>query len=57
MSIRKYAVKVINKRLIIGRENMVRNEIAVLRKLSQGHEAILTLVDYFETANNRKINI
>ena len=32
---------------------MVRNEIAVLRKLSMGHESILTLVDYFETVNSR----
>jgi hypothetical protein len=31
---------------------MVRNEIAVLRKLSMGHESILTLVDYFETVNS-----
>ena len=36
-----------------GREHMVKNEIAVLKKVSQGHDAILTLVDYFETANNR----
>lgn len=31
---------------------MVRNEIAVLRKISMGHENILTLVDYFETVNS-----
>lgn len=31
---------------------MVRNEIAVLKKVSQGHKNILTLVDYFETVNN-----
>ena len=30
----------------------VRNEIAVLRKVSMGHQNILTLVDYFETMNN-----
>src|SRR5271169_6367378 len=35
-----------------GREHMVRNEIDVLRKVSMGHEAILTLVDYFETVNS-----
>jgi calcium/calmodulin-dependent protein kinase I len=35
-----------------GREHMVRNEIAVLRKISMGHENILTLVDYFETVNS-----
>lgn len=31
----------------------VRNEIAVLKKVSMGHQNILTLVDYFETMNNR----
>ncbi|KAI3401108.1 hypothetical protein diail_254 [Diaporthe ilicicola] len=49
---RYYAAKVINKRLMSGREHMVRNEIAVLKKVSMGHQNILTLVDYFETMNN-----
>lgn len=49
---RYYAAKVINKRLMAGREHMVRNEIAVLKKVSMGHQNILTLVDYFETINN-----
>ncbi|TGJ81879.1 hypothetical protein E0Z10_g6904 [Xylaria hypoxylon] len=49
---RYYAAKVINKRLMAGREHMVRNEIAVLKKVSLGHLNILTLVDYFETMNN-----
>jgi calcium/calmodulin-dependent protein kinase I len=35
------------------RESQVRNEIAVLKKVSMGHQNILTLVDYFETMNNR----
>ncbi len=48
-----YAAKVISKRLMAGREHMVRNEIAILRKISMGHESILTLVDYFETVNSR----
>ncbi|QSS63519.1 calcium/calmodulin-dependent protein kinase [Histoplasma capsulatum] len=30
----------------------VRNEIAVLKRVSMGHQNILTLVDYFETMNN-----
>ncbi|RHZ87408.1 hypothetical protein Glove_35g23 [Diversispora epigaea] len=47
-----FAVKVINKKLMEGREHMVRNEIAVLKRISQGHRNILTLVDYFETYNN-----
>ena len=45
---------VINKRLMAGREHMVRNEIAVLKRVSVGHRNILTLVDYFETMNNCK---
>ena len=71
---RYYAAKVINKRLMAGREHMVkkspivirsvlgltldgqvRNEIAVLKKVSMGHQNILTLVDYFETMNNRPL--
>ncbi|KAG8991447.1 hypothetical protein FRB94_005326 [Tulasnella sp. JGI-2019a] len=47
-----YACKVINKKLMEGREHMVRNEIAVLKKVSQGHSNIVTLHDYFETAHN-----
>lgn len=35
-----------------GREHMVRNEVIVLKRISQGHKNILTLVDYFETSNN-----
>ncbi|KAM0787260.1 hypothetical protein ACM66B_006495 [Microbotryomycetes sp. NB124-2] len=49
---RHFAVKVINKRLMEGREHMIRNEIQVLKKVSQGHPNIVTLWDYFETANN-----
>jgi calcium/calmodulin-dependent protein kinase I len=30
----------------------IRNEIAVLKKISSGHPNLLTLVDYFETVNN-----
>ncbi|KAF9150616.1 hypothetical protein BG015_007548 [Linnemannia schmuckeri] len=35
-----------------GKENMIRNEIAVLGQISVGHTNILTLTDYFETFNN-----
>ncbi|KAL1890576.1 Calcium/calmodulin-dependent protein kinase type I [Ceratocystis pirilliformis] len=49
---RNYAVKVINKRLMAGREHMVRNEIEILSRVSMGHQNILTLVDYFESMNN-----
>ncbi|OSC99315.1 Pkinase-domain-containing protein [Trametes coccinea BRFM310] len=47
-----YACKVINKKLMEGREYMVRNEIAVLKKVSKGHPNVVTLHDYFETAHN-----
>lgn len=47
-----YACKVINKKLMEGREYMVRNEIAVLKKISSGNRNIVTLHDYFETAHN-----
>jgi len=43
-----YACKVINKKLMEGREFMVRNEIAVLKRVSSGHQNIVTLYDYFE---------
>ncbi|KAG0378843.1 hypothetical protein BGX24_002633 [Mortierella sp. AD032] len=49
---KKYAVKVISKKLMQGKENMIRNEIAVLGQISVGHGNILTLTDYFETFNN-----
>ena len=49
---RYYAGKIINKKLMHGREHMIRNEIAVLKRISQGHRHILTLVDFFETQNN-----
>ncbi|KAK9453049.1 calmodulin-binding protein kinase [Dipodascopsis uninucleata] len=48
----KFAVKVISKRLMSGREKLIRNEILSLKKVSAGHRNILTLVDFFETTNN-----
>ncbi|KAF9269509.1 Pkinase-domain-containing protein [Marasmius fiardii PR-910] len=47
-----FACKVINKKLMEGREYMVRNEIAVLKRISSGNRNIVTLHDYFETAHN-----
>ncbi|KAF8627160.1 hypothetical protein AX17_006375 [Amanita inopinata Kibby_2008] len=47
-----YACKVINKKLMEGREHMVRNEIAVLKRISSGHPNVVTLHDYFETTHN-----
>jgi serine/threonine protein kinase len=49
----KYAIKVISKKLMRGREGIVMNEINILKKISKGHKHIVTLVDYFESPNNR----
>ncbi|KAJ6562447.1 kinase-like domain-containing protein [Mycena capillaripes] len=47
-----YACKIINKKLMEGREYLVRNEIAVLKRISSSHTNIVTLHDYFETPRN-----
>ncbi|CED83033.1 pkinase-domain-containing protein [Phaffia rhodozyma] len=47
-----YACKIISKKLMEGREHMVRNEIEVLKRVSQGHPNIVGLIDYFETRSN-----
>ncbi|KAI5478004.1 calcium calmodulin-dependent protein kinase [Pseudohyphozyma bogoriensis] len=44
-----YACKVINKTLMAGREHMIRNEISVLKSVSQGHPNIVTLWVYLVT--------
>ncbi|KAF7327201.1 Protein kinase domain-containing protein [Mycena kentingensis (nom. inval.)] len=49
---KRYACKVINKRLMHGREYMVRNEIDVLKRISSGNSNIVTLHDYFETPHS-----
>lgn len=49
---KRFACKVISKKLMEGRENMVRTEISVLSKISSGHPNVVTLHDYFETTNN-----
>ncbi|CEI89237.1 Putative CAMK/CAMK1 protein kinase [Rhizopus microsporus] len=48
----KEAMHIINKKLMEGREHMIRNEINILKRISQGNKNILSLVDYFETLNN-----
>ncbi|KAI9336755.1 kinase-like domain-containing protein [Obelidium mucronatum] len=48
----KYALKVINKKHMKGRENLVRNEVGILQKVSKGHDHIVTLYEYFETPNS-----
>lgn len=47
-----YAAKQYNKRLVYGSESMLQNEFEILKKISSEHDGILTLVDYFETADN-----
>ncbi|KAJ6527737.1 kinase-like domain-containing protein [Mycena capillaripes] len=47
-----YACKIINKKLIQGKEDLVRTEIAVLKRVSGKNPNIVTLHDYFETAHN-----
>lgn len=47
-----FSVKMISKKLMKGREYMILGEIAILKKISQGHPNILSLWDYFETPNN-----
>jgi len=47
-----YACKVINKKLMQGREHMIRNEIAVLKRICSQHRHVVNLHDYFETAHN-----
>ena len=48
----KYAVKIISKQLMKGREHLILNEINILKTISKGHPNIITLYDYFETPNN-----
>ncbi|KAI9203216.1 CAMK/CAMK1 protein kinase [Polychytrium aggregatum] len=48
----RFAVKVISKKLMAGRESMILNEIEILKRVSLGHPNIVTLHDYFETPNN-----
>ena len=48
----KFAVKMISKKLMKGKEHMILNEIEILKKISKGHPNVLTLHDYFETPNN-----
>ncbi|TPX45934.1 hypothetical protein SeMB42_g00064 [Synchytrium endobioticum] len=49
---KKYACKVISKKLMRGKEYMILNEIDILKKMSKGHHNVITLWDYFETPNN-----
>ncbi|ODV95120.1 hypothetical protein PACTADRAFT_49870 [Pachysolen tannophilus NRRL Y-2460] len=45
-----YAIKVIKKNLMYGRESLIQNEITILKKISKfNHKNILSLNDFFET--------
>ncbi|KAJ3216033.1 hypothetical protein HDU67_009993 [Dinochytrium kinnereticum] len=43
----RFAVKVISKKLMQGREHMILNEIEILKKVSKGHKNIVTLHDLY----------
>ncbi|KAJ7614023.1 kinase-like domain-containing protein, partial [Roridomyces roridus] len=47
----RFTCKIINKKLIKGREYLIRNEIAALKRISS-HANIVSLRDYFETADS-----
>ncbi|KAI8901070.1 kinase-like domain-containing protein [Globomyces pollinis-pini] len=47
-----FAIKLISKSLMRGKESLVINEINILKKISKGHKNIVTLHDYFESPNN-----
>ncbi|KAF9455029.1 kinase-like protein [Macrolepiota fuliginosa MF-IS2] len=47
-----YACKILNKKLMEHREHMIRNEMAILRRISGGHCNVVTLHDHFETTRN-----
>ena len=48
----RFAVKVISKKLMKGKESLILNEIHILKKVSKGNNNIVTLHDYFESPNN-----
>ncbi|KAJ2613538.1 Calcium/calmodulin-dependent protein kinase type I [Coemansia sp. RSA 1804] len=49
---KRYAGKIISKEKMVGKQNVIRNELEILKKLSRKHPHIVSLVDYFETMNN-----
>ena len=48
----RFAVKMISKKLMRGKEALILNEINILKKVSKGNKNIVTLHDYFESPNN-----
>ncbi|KAJ1976599.1 Calcium/calmodulin-dependent protein kinase type I, partial [Dimargaris xerosporica] len=47
-----FAAKVINKHFVQGKEHLLRNEVKVLKQISQAHPNLLNLHDCFETKHN-----
>jgi calcium/calmodulin-dependent protein kinase I len=41
----RFAIKVISKKLMAGKEHLVLNEIDILKKVSRGHKNIVTMHD------------
>ncbi|KAJ3334771.1 hypothetical protein HDU91_002530, partial [Kappamyces sp. JEL0680] len=48
----RFAIKLISKKLMRGREALIVNEINILKKVSKGHKNVVTLHDFFESPNN-----
>ncbi len=48
----RFAIKLISKKLMRGRESLFINELSILKKVSKGHANIVTLHDFFESPNN-----
>lgn len=49
---RHYAAKQYKKRLVYGLESLLQNEFEILKRVSNTHPNILSLIDYFETADD-----
>ncbi|KAJ1796118.1 Calcium/calmodulin-dependent protein kinase type I [Coemansia sp. RSA 2399] len=49
---KRYAGKIISKAHMRGHQQVIRNEINILKKLARKHQNIISLVDYFETPHN-----
>lgn len=47
-----YAAKQYQKKLVYGLESLLQNEFEILKRVSNTHPNILSLIDYFETADD-----
>ncbi|KAJ1666741.1 Calcium/calmodulin-dependent protein kinase type I [Coemansia sp. RSA 1813] len=49
---KRYAGKIISKEHMRGHQQVIRNEINILKNLARKHPNIISLIDYFETPHN-----